>query len=84
MQIPPGHLFFLSKIDIDRSIFSIIDFEKIVQYSLVRYHFGSIFGHENESGIIFFQIDIDRSIYRFSIDRCMDFESIFDRSMYRF
>ena len=29
-------------------------------------------GPENESGIIFSKIDTDRSIYRFSIDRCID------------
>ena len=33
-------------------------------------------GPENESGIIFSKIDTDRSTYRFSIDRCIDFEKI--------
>ena len=64
--------FFRKSISIDRYI---IDFRSInvsifdiFEYGRVAYHTGSVFGPEHESGIHFSKFDIDRSIYRFSVD----------------
>ena len=68
---------FFSKIDIDFRSINVLIFVEIANIGMLHIILDRFWVlPEYESSIIFLNIDMDRSIYRFSIDRCIDFQSI--------